>query len=184
MPSDTLATSQPEQQTTPAPAKRPPWRPTLYTPELTDRICTVVSQSAKSLATICAENPDFPCRDTIYDWLDRHPDFSYAFQRARQKQADFLAEQTLEIADDTSRDWEPILDGNGNVVGVRVDGEHVQARKLRIDTRARMAGKLHPKRWGDNLNVQVSIGEELRKLVREANAEPLDVTPKRIEDKT
>ena len=184
MPSDTLATQQLDQPATPAPAKRGRGRPTTYTPQLAARVCSAYASSCISLQTICRETPGFPHIDTVYEWLQRNPDFSEAWERARARRGDLLAEQNIEIVDNDSRDWEPILDKEGRCVGVRVDGEHVQRSTLRFNARKWLAGKLNPKRWGDNLNVQVSIGDELRKLVREANAEPLDVTPKRIEDKT
>ena len=176
MPSDAQTL---DQQTETQPRKRRAF----YSHRFADRFCQIIARSAKSVETICDENPSFPTPTAIYDWLDRFPEFAEQYGRAREQQAGFLALQTLEIADDTSLDYQPVTDGKGNLVGVRVDGECVQARKLRVDTRKWVAGKLAPKRWGDNIGIQVSVGDELRKLVREANA-PLDVTPGRIEDRS
>ncbi len=37
--------------------------------------------------------------------------------------------------------------------GYKLNGEHVQRSRLRIDTRKWLAGKLKPKKYGDRINL-------------------------------
>lgn len=84
------------------------------------------------------------------DWKAAHPEFSADFGRAREDGFDALAEETLQIADDDSRDWEPVRT-DGVITGIKVDGEHVQRSKLRIETRLKLLAKWDPRRYGDKV---------------------------------
>ena len=82
-------------------------------------------------------------------WLDgRHPEFSEQYARAREAQADKLAEEALQIADDGRSDT--YVDGDGNV---KTDTEVIQRSKLRVDTRKWLASKMAPKKYGDKVAI-------------------------------
>jgi hypothetical protein len=130
-----------------APAKRKPGSPTTYTPELATAICAHIADG-KSLRTIAALD-GMPAQSTIMLWLDgRNPEFSEQYVRAREAQADKLAEEILSIADDGSNDT--IIDDQGNQ---RTDAEAIQRSKLRVDARKWLASKMAPKKYGDKLAV-------------------------------
>lgn len=78
-------------------------------------------------------------------------EFADRYARAREAQADHIFEEILRIADDATNDM--IDDGEG---GKRLDTEHVQRSKLRIEARKWMAGKLRPKVYGDKIDVNAS----------------------------
>lgn len=78
-------------------------RPTKYTEELALNICRLIS-SGKSLVGIC-NREGFPNRDTVYQWLYRYPDFSDNYARAREEQADYYADEVIQIAD-TEQDYQ------------------------------------------------------------------------------
>ena len=128
-----------------APAAVRMGRPTNYTVALADAICVELSENVVSLASIC-RRPEMPGYSTICQWLDRYPDFAEKYARARDRQADVIAEQTLEIADDMSRDVKLDEDGRPSV-----DHEHIARSRLRVDTRKWIASKLKPKKYGDKL---------------------------------
>ena len=94
-----------------------------------------------------------PDKSTVLRWLadDSRREFRDHYARAREVQADTLAEETVEIADDSSRDFKTVIrDG----VEVQVfDHEHVQRSRLRVDARKWFASKLAPKKYGDKLEL-------------------------------
>lgn len=80
-------------------------------------------------------------------WLDgSRPEFSEQYARAREAQADKLAEEALTIADDGRNDTYTDADGN-----VKTDSEVIQRSKLRVDTRKWLASKMAPKKYGDKV---------------------------------
>ena len=82
-------------------------------------------------------------------WLDgSRPEFSEQYARAREAQADKLAEEALTIADDGRSDT--YVDGDGNV---KTDTEVIQRSKLRVDTRKWLASKMAPKKYGDKVAI-------------------------------
>ena len=122
-------------------------RPSIYNPELAAQICEHIAQG-KSLRTL-AEMEGMPHQATIMAWLDgSHPDFSEQYARAREAQADKLAEETLLIADESSQDT--CVDADGNV---KTNTEAIQRSKLRVDTRKWLASKMAPKKYGDKVAI-------------------------------
>ena len=82
-------------------------------------------------------------------WLDgSRPEFSEQYARAREAQADKLAEEALQIADDGRSDT--YVDGDGSV---KTDTEVIQRSKLRVDTRKWLASKMAPKKYGDKVAI-------------------------------
>ena len=152
---------------TPAPAKTPaapkkaappapPGRPSLYTPELAAAICEHIAE-AKTLRAIAAMK-GMPHQSTILSWLDgRQPSFSEQYARAREAQADKLAEETLAIADEectmvrADKHGGRDDDGQGNTEVV-VDATAVARNRLRVDARKWLASKMAPKKYGDKVH--------------------------------
>jgi hypothetical protein len=116
-----------------------------YTPELRDAICEAIATTPRGLDYICKNSPDFPCAATVHKMLNEHEDFLESYLRARERQADLIFDECLEIADDSGAD--AYVDPKTNEV--KVEGEVIQRAKLRVDTRMRMAGKLAPKKYGE-----------------------------------
>ncbi len=145
-------------------AKRSVGRPCDFTPALGEAICDRLIEG-ESLRSVCSD-PAMPHRATVCRWLARgdageqpFTAFVTQYARATEFRADALFDESQEIADDSSRDWEVVRDGEGQVTGIKVDGEHVQRSKLRVETRKWMAGKLAPKRYGDKVEVHVGNPE-------------------------
>ena len=132
-----------------APAKPPKklGAPSTYTPELAAAICEHIA-AGKSLRTIAALD-GMPAQSTIMVWLDgKHPDFTEQYARAREAQADKLAEEILAIADDGRSDT--YLDAEGNE---KTDNEAIQRSKLRVEARKWLASKMAPKKYGDKMAI-------------------------------
>lgn len=128
--------------------KKPAGRPTLYSQELADLVCERVATSTMGLARLCESYDDLPNKSTINLWRYRYPEFSAQYAQAKLKQADLLAEEMLDIADDGTNDWMESFGQDGESIGYKLNGEHVQRSRLRIDTRKFLASKLLPKQYG------------------------------------
>lgn len=80
-------------------------------------------------------------RGSLMVWLESHADM---YARAREARADKLAEEILEIADESR--FDTVVDKDGKE---RLDSEYVQRSKLRVDSRKWLASKMFPKKYGD-----------------------------------
>ena len=96
-----------------------------------------------------------PCVATIFNWLRAYPEFLEQYTIAKEEQADALAEEMLDIADDGTNDWMERTGKDGEKYTV-VNSEHVQRSRLRIETRKWIAAKLKPKKYGDKVNVEAT----------------------------
>lgn len=122
-------------------------RPSDFSQETADAICEAIASSNKGLETICSAE-GMPGVSTVFRWLAAHESFRDNYARAREAQADFLADEMIAIADDGSRDY--TKDEDGHEV---VDHDHIQRSKLRVDARKWIASKLKPKKYGDKVDL-------------------------------
>lgn len=128
--------------------KRKLGRPTDYTKDMADKICEKIS-GGLSLRAICAE-AGMPARGTVYRWLIENADFQDQYARAREKQADYFAEEIIEIAD-----------------SAEAESAAVSKAKLQIDARKWAASKIAPKKYGDKSELDVKSGDgSMRAAVR------------------
>lgn len=134
----------------------PAGRPNKYSIEIAKDICEKTAVSSKSLKTIC-EELDIRVR-TVLDWLHENAEFSQMYARAKGEQADLLAEEIIDIADDGSNDFMTIQKGDKEY---NVENREVTNRsRLRVDARKWIASKLKPKKYGDKLDL-TSLGDKL-----------------------
>jgi hypothetical protein len=124
-------------------------RPSDFTPEIASEICERLIEG-ESLRAICI-NDDMPSAATVCRWLGKHPDFREQYAHARVAQADTLADEMLDIADDGTNDWMEKKNSEGDVVGVEYNGDAVQRSRLRVDARKWLASKLAPKKYGERV---------------------------------
>lgn len=103
-----------------------PWFPEGYGQEHADAICEMLADG-KSLRAICREE-GMPSTSTVCKWLAKNAEFAEQYTRARELQADALFDDCLDIADKGLLALDDAAD-----------------RRLQIDTRKWMAGKLKGK---------------------------------------
>lgn len=120
-------------------------RPTKFNDELAQDIIVTVATSPYGIRKICAQNPHFPTPETIRVWRYENKSFSAQYAQAKLDQANILAEECLEIADDSTFDIR--VNDNGDEV---INSEFVARSRLKIDTRKWLASKLLPKQYGDS----------------------------------
>jgi len=121
-------------------------RPTVFTRQVADIICIRISEG-ESLKSI-TQDEEMPDRATVYRWLAADPAFCDMYTRAREDQADTLADEIMAIADETP-DLNPILDKHGALIEIQLHSAYIQWQKQRIDARKWTAMKLKPKKYGD-----------------------------------
>lgn len=156
--------------------KRKVGRPSKCTPAVVQEICERLSKG-EPLAVICRDD-HMPDPATAWRWQRDLVEVSQAIARAREDGFDAIAAETLTIADDDHRDWQAVYT-DGVITDIKVDGEHIQRSKLRIDTRLKLLAKWDPKRYGEKLSTEITgkdggpiehnvTTDELAKLPREA----------------
>ena len=96
-----------------------------------------------------------PTVTTIMNWLadDSKPEFLAQYVRAREAQADKMAEDILAIADEQSLTTET---DEAGVVEVKFDAVAVQRNRLRVDARKWLASKMAPKKYGDKVQAELT----------------------------
>lgn len=129
-------------------------RPTKYTDEIANEICVSIAMG-KPLTKI-TKSEHMPDVATVYRWLAANKIFCEMYARAREDQADTMADEIAEIADETP-DLEPVLDRDGNVIEMRLHSAYVQWQKNRVDARKWVAAKLKPRKYGDR---QILAGDK------------------------
>jgi len=133
-------------------------RPTIYTPELADKICAALA-NGKSMRTICLD-AGMPARETLFAWIRTNNEgFSDQYAKAKAECSDALVEEILDIADDGANDWMETHDPKNP--GWRFNGEHFQRSRLRVDTRKWIASKMKPRKYGEKMDV-TSDGERIQ----------------------
>lgn len=119
-------------------------RPSEFSQETADIICGRLAEG-ESLRRICKDE-DMPASSTVFKWLAAHREFSEQYTRAREAQADAMADEILEIADEGRNDTYMGEDGVE-----RTDHDVIARSRLRVDARKWLASKMAPKKYGDKV---------------------------------
>lgn len=123
-------------------------RPSRYSPHLAKAICQRLA-AGETLRAICRD-AGMPPERTVRGWaLDDVEGFGPHYARAREIGYATLADEILEIADDSLRDTIPGVDGAPD----RPNSEWINRSRLRVDTRKWLLAKALPKIYGDKLEV-------------------------------
>lgn len=124
-------------------------RPSSFTQEIADKICARLADG-ESLRAICRDE-DMPCKTSVFKWLAADKAFADQYARAREAQADTMADEILEIADDGRNDTYMGEDGIE-----RTDTDVIARSRLRVDARKWLASKMAPKKYGDRQAIDIN----------------------------
>lgn len=134
--------------------KQKPGKPRAYNRDMAmEMICALIARG-KSLVQITSSGiPGIPGYEAVMKWLredDLTDEKRYVkmYARAREDAADFLADEIIAIADDSS--YDEIFTEDGKRV---CNQEFVNRSKLRVDARKWVASKLKPRKYGDKVEV-------------------------------
>lgn len=142
--------------------------PPIWNKAIEDKLIDLISNSDKGLRRLRKENPDLPSVQTIFKEIENNEDFAKRYARAKEIQAEFLADQIIEIADGSTNDEEVDL-----VTGLpRTNYENIQRSRLRVDARKWIASKLYPKIYGDKL--ESTVNQKSKITIEGATTEEID----------
>jgi hypothetical protein len=126
------------------------------------------------------KDEEMPSQSVVYLWLQQKPDFLEQYTRAREEQADTLADEIVDIADERPEVNELIDKKTGEVLSIDLSSSYIAWQKNRIEARKWTAMKLRPKKYGDKLElggdpnnplkfeVKVEAEQNLAELVKHA----------------
>lgn len=140
-------------KTTPkkAKAKAKTGRKTKLTQNLVDEICYAISTSSKGVATLCKENKHWPSDRTIWSWVANNDAFLQRYTRAKEFQADIIAEKAVHTASNKSNDF--YTDAKGNDIPNSVN---VNRDRLIVDTLKWKASVLKPSKYGNKVQQELT----------------------------
>lgn len=128
---------------------------TLYNPgDFYDELLQWIADG-KTLREYCRQDGK-PSFGTVYSWIAEDKSFAGRFACARETGEDVIAQECLGIADDGTNDYMATLGDEDQGIGWRLNGEHVQRSRLRIDTRLKLLAKWNPKKYGDKVEQFIS----------------------------
>lgn len=133
-------------------------RPTIYSPELAEKICEMLA-SGISMRTV-SKDESMPAMATMFRWIREKPEFKEQYERAKEESTDALAEDLIDIADDGTNDWMEKHGKDGEQIGWTLNGEHVQRSRLRVDARKWLMAKMKPKKYGEKIDMTTN-GKDL-----------------------
>ena len=145
----------------------PKGRPELYTEEIGAYICREIAQG-RTITKICKET-NIPSLPTVMNWLNQlHPlykeSFLNSYKQAREIQAEIFADQTNDIADDGENDTYVGIDSKGRKI-VKVNTDHIQRSKLRVENRRWLAAHLLPRKFSDRVQLTGKDDQPLMPVV-------------------
>lgn len=135
-------------------------RPTKYSNDLADRICECIKTSEDGLHAICKKN-GFPHLSNVMRYLDEHQYFREKYARARELQADYLADLIVQVS---KKNLQTTTETTGtNASGYfeqKTKSDNYQRSRLMVDALKWKASKLAPKKYGEKLDVTTD-GEKI-----------------------
>lgn len=151
-------------------------RPSDYSEEIATDICALIIEGY-TLRQIEAKE-GFPSKTTICRWLASNTEFRDQYARAREHQAECMADDILDISDDGSNDWVERENSDGTTYEA-INHEHISRSKLRVDSRKWLMSKFAPKKYGDKVTnehtgadggpIQNSVTVIERRIVKPSN---------------
>ena len=127
-----------------------------YDADVAEAIIDAIATSSLGLGSVIKELGLTVRPSTFYRWLQKSDELRERYARARADQAQVMAEEIAQIADNTER---------GEIITLKADGtqeiksaDMIEHRKLRIESRKWLAAKLIPKVYGDKMAVTGADG--------------------------
>lgn len=104
-------------------------RPTLYTPELADRVCQLIGER-KTTREVCKILGI--SRTSLNEYLKNDEAFANRYARAQEEALDDMGDELIELADEATP-------------------ENYNAKRLQVDTRKWVMSKRGPRKYGDKV---------------------------------
>lgn len=135
-------------------------RPSSFTQAKADLICERLA-AGESLRSICSSD-DMPSQTSVFRWLRDNESFREQYARAREDQAETLFDQMVDIADTPKMGTKTVTKVNGVEM---TEGDMIEHRRLQVETRKWVLGKIAPKKYGERQHIEHSGSITLEALV-------------------
>ena len=129
-------------------------RPSLYTPELIERICERL-ENGEPLAAICRDT-GMPAVRTFLQWADEKPEVAAAYTRALEARAEWAVAEHERIR------------------LTAVDKDSAAAARVQLSALEWQMSKMAPKRYGDRVDLNVDHTFDLANVVDRRRQRVLD----------
>lgn len=123
-------------------------RPTTYNESTANEILERIV-SGESLRSIVKDD-HMPVISTVFRWMSHNEEFSKQYTRAKEEQAELLADEIIAISDEENT---TVKSYEGGLTEVVFDSTAVARNRLRVDARKWVAAKLKPKKYGDKMEL-------------------------------
>lgn len=129
----------------------------MITEEQFNAVCDLMEESSIGLTHLCKQVGI--SKRSFYEYKKSSEAAENRYARSKNMQLDFIAEETLDIADDGTNDFMTIVKGDKEY---EIENKEFTNRsRLRVDTRKWLLSKLNPKKYGDKLDL-TSDGEKFQ----------------------
>ena len=126
--------------------------PVRYSRELTDAILERYANGETLTRILRSGDPSMPHMTSWCDWIDRNEDgLADRYKLAKRAHLEGLSSEILDISDDGRNDTYETEDGEE-----RVNHDHIQRSKLRVDSRKWLLSKLAADVYGDKVSQEIS----------------------------
>ena len=122
--------------------------------ELINTICERMA-NGRSLRSVLKDE-GMPVENSFFSWIDNNDKRLKQYRRACEARADAIFEEILSISDSTIEGVVIETDDHGRTKEKK--GDMLGHRRLQVDSRKWMIGKLQPKKYGDKLDLSSSDG--------------------------
>lgn len=121
----------------------PGGRPTIYSKEMAEKVCTAIASHAMGYEKLSEKYPELPCEQTIQNWIHKHFEFLGLYLQAKEAQSHILLDKTIDIANRDQYEEDSLLKINRD--------------KLKIDTFKFNAVRLNTKHYGDKKQIDATV---------------------------
>lgn len=135
----------------------------MFSQATADAICARLAEG-ESLRAVCRDD-DMPSIGTFLRWVTDSRELAEQYARARVLCLDAMAEDILDIADTPQIGTKSVSKATGLEI---TEGDMVEHRRLRIEARKWLMGKMAPKKYGDKIELggSVDLNAKIERITR------------------
>ena len=139
-------------------------RPSSYTDKVGKYICQEIMKG-RTITSICKEE-GMPCLPTVFNWLNKlnnayNEDFLKSYSQAREIQAEVMADEIKDIADNGENDTYETVNPKTGKMETKTDFDHIKRSALRVESRKWLAAHLLPRKYSDRVQLTGAEGKDL-----------------------
>jgi hypothetical protein len=122
-----------------------------YSQEIADAICAKMAEG-RGLRDVLRDD-GMPSIGTFLRWVSERPELAEQYAHARALCLDAMAEDIIDIADTPEIGKKTVSKATGLEI---TEGDMVEHRRLRIESRKWLLAKMAPKKYGDKVQTELT----------------------------